>query len=76
MSLSTRFLHYFMGLDNKSRAKQIQVTTTGATGGQEAAVHTTGLRFYLNYSAAPSPAQASVIIPPRGYSSLPLKKMK
>jgi len=43
----------FMGLDNKSREKPIQVTTTRRVGGRkEGTVYTASLHFHLKYSAA------------------------
>lgn len=57
MSFSTHPLQYFKELDDRSREKPIQVTTTTRVGGRkEEAVYTASLHFHLKYSAAPRPS--------------------
>lgn len=57
MSFSTHPLQYFTELDNRSREKPIQVTTTTRVGGRkEETVYTASLHFHVKYSAAPRPS--------------------
>lgn len=57
MSFSTHHLQYSTELDNKSREKPIQVTTTTRVGGRkEETVYAASLHFHLKYSAAPRPS--------------------
>lgn len=64
-----------MKLDNKSRKKPVQVTTTTRVSGRkEETVYTISLHFHLKYRAAPGPRVR--INPPTGYSYSSPKKMR